>query len=105
MIALHKTRQAEMRGFLEWLEREAGAPLDTLVAKARLRDYLGDYQKGEAHLSLDELLGILRKNARRLRVDPGGRAFQELLAGEYERSLGRLLPLKQRLAGTDRQMG
>ncbi|MDY6878589.1 MAG: hypothetical protein SWK90_20620 [Chloroflexota bacterium] len=35
-------------------------------------------------------------------MDPSERAFQEQLAGEYERSLGKLLPLKARLAGTDR---
>jgi hypothetical protein len=102
MIAMNKEVQAEVRGFLEWLEREVGAPVDDLTGKARLRNYLGDYQKGEPHLALEELLAILRQNRRRLPVDPSARAFQERLAWEYEASLDRLLPLKARLAATDR---
>ena len=35
-------------------------------------------------------------------VDPGGRKFQEALKKEYEASLALLLPLKARLAATDR---
>ena len=88
--------------FLAWLEREIGAPIDNLTRKTHLRNYLGDYQKGESHRALEEVLDILRRNRRRLKVDPSERAFQEQLAGESEGSLGKLLPLKARLAGTDR---
>jgi len=102
MITLNKDKQAETRGFLAWLAREIGAPLDDLTHKTRLQRYLGDYQKGEAHLTLDELLDILRGNRRRLQVDPSARAFQERLEQEYAASLGELLPLKARLAATDR---
>jgi len=102
MITLNKDKQAETRGFLGWLAREIGAPLDDLTHKTRLQRYLGDYQKGEAHLTLDELLDILRANRRRLQVDPSARAFQERLEQEYAASLGKLLPLKARLAATDR---
>ena len=102
MITLNKDKQAEMHGFLAWLAREIGAPLDDLTHKTRLQHYLGDYQKGEAHLTLDELLDILRANRRRLQVDPSARAFQERLEQEYAASLGKLLPLKARLAATDR---
>jgi len=102
MIALNKEKQAETCGFLAWLAREIGAPLDDLIHKTRLQHYLGDYQKGEAHLTLDELLDILRGNRRRLQVDPSARAFQERLEQEYAASLGKLLPLKARLAATDR---
>jgi hypothetical protein len=102
MIALNKAKQAEMKGFLGWLERELGAPLGELVGKARVHNYLGDYQKGEGELGFGELLDTLRKNARRLRADPGARAFQERLEGEYAGSLGKLRPIKARLAATDR---
>ena len=67
-----------------------------------MQAYLGDYQKGEPHATLDELLDILRQNRRKLAVDPSARAFQERLAAEYESSLGKLLPIKGRLAATDR---
>ncbi|MCK4316754.1 MAG: restriction endonuclease, partial [Anaerolineae bacterium] len=102
MIEMNKGKQAEVKGFLAWLEREIGAPIDNLTRKTHLRNYLGDYQKGESHRALEEVLDILRRNRRRLKVDPSERAFQEQLAGEYEGSLGKLLPLKARLAGTDR---
>jgi len=102
MIEMNKQKQAEVKGFLEWLEREIGVPIDNLTRKTYLRNYLGDYQKGEHHLTLKELLDILRKNRRRLGVDPTARDFQERLEQEYRASLKRLLPLKARLAATDR---
>jgi len=102
MVEMNKEKQAEVRGFLAWLEREIGASVDDLTGKTRLRNYSGDYQKGEPHLTLEELLAILRKNRRRLKVDPSRRAFQERLEQEYRASLGKLLPLKARLAATDR---
>ena len=102
MIEMNKQKQVELKGFLAWLAREIGAPLDGLTGKSRLQNYLGDYQKGEPHLALDELLDVLRRNRRRLCVDPSARAFQERLAQEYAASLDKLLPLKARLSATDR---
>jgi len=102
MIEMNKEKQAEVKGFLAWLEREIGASIDDLTRKTHLRNYLGDYQKGEPHLTLEEVLDILRRNRRRLKVDPSARAFQERLAREYQASLDKLLPLKARLAATDR---
>lgn len=49
-----------------------------------------------------DLLAILRKIKGKLKVDPAGRKFQEALKKEYEASLAVLLPLKARLAATDR---
>ncbi|MCX6031108.1 MAG: N-6 DNA methylase [Chloroflexi bacterium] len=102
MIAMNREKQAEVKGFLAWLSRETGANINTLNNKTRVQAYLGDYQKGEPHATLEELLDILRQNRRKLAVDPSGRAFQERLAVEYEASLGKLLPIKGRLAATDR---
>jgi hypothetical protein len=102
MIELNRAKQTEIKGFLAWLQREIGATIDTLTNKSALQNYPGDYQKGEPHLTLEGLLDVLRKNRRKLAVDPGRRAFQEQLQAEYEASLGKLLPLKQRLSATDR---
>lgn len=104
MIQMNRQKQEEMRGFLAWLERQLGAKLEELTGKARLRNYLGDYQKAEPHLSLEGLLDILRQNRRRLKkeADPDARTFQERLEKEYTASLAKLLPLKRRLAATDR---
>ncbi len=70
MIEMNKEKQAEVKGFLAWLEREIGAPIDNLTRKTHLRNYLGDYQKGESHRALEGVLDILRRNRRRLKVDP-----------------------------------
>ncbi|MGQ9584128.1 MAG: Eco57I restriction-modification methylase domain-containing protein [Anaerolineae bacterium] len=102
MIEMNKQKQAEVKGFLQYLERQIGAVVDDLTGKTRLQGYLGDYQKDEGHLSFEGLLEVLRKNQRKLAVDPSGRAFQERLQQEYEASLAKLLPLKARLAATDR---
>ncbi|MGB9872946.1 MAG: hypothetical protein ACPLYD_14980 [Anaerolineae bacterium] len=70
-----KEKQAEIKGFLAWLEREIGAPLDTLTGHTRLRNYLG-YQKGEPRLILEELLEVLRRNRRRLMARSAGEGIQ-----------------------------
>lgn len=58
---------------------------------------------GDGNLgSVSRSVEILRQNRRKLAVDPGGRAFQERLQAEHAASLAKLLPLKQRLAATDR---
>jgi len=102
MIEMNKQKQAEVKGLLAWLEREIGTPIDDLTRKTHLRNYLGDHQKRESHRPLEEVLDILRRNRRRLAVDPSERAFQERLAREYQASLDKLLPLKARLVATDR---
>jgi hypothetical protein len=102
MIALHKARQSEMNGLLAWLEREIDAPLDGLTGKSEIRGYLGDYPKSAQDLPFEELLAILRKNSRKLRVNPGKREVQQRLQEEYEASLEKLEPVKARLAWTDR---
>ncbi len=103
MIALNKEKQAEMKGFLRWLETEIGCPIDELKRKTILKNYLGNYQKGETHLSFDDLVNrVLKHNKRKLSIDPAVRAFQERLEKEYAASLNKLLPLKAKLAATDR---
>ena len=78
--------------------------MDDLPGKTTLQNYVGDYQKGEPSKTQDEALAVLRKNARKLGkgVDPFGRDFTARFAAEYATSLAKLLPIKQRLAATDR---
>lgn len=102
MLALNREIVAEMLGFLNWLERQIGARVEDLAQKARLQNYLGDYQKGQPHLVMEDILTILRMNRRQLKIDPDSRRFQDCLAPEYDESLEKSLPLKNRLAATDR---
>jgi hypothetical protein len=109
MIELNKQKQAEVKRFLDWLikhlhispDSKGNEGLDVLTGKTRLRNYLGDYQKGEEHLSFDDLLAILQKNRSRIRASLSDSAFLNRLRTEYEASLARLLPIKDRLAKTD----
>jgi hypothetical protein len=48
------------------------------------------------------LLEILRKNRRKLGVDPTTRAVQGLIDREFAASTAKLTPLKARIAATDR---
>lgn len=101
MIAMNKSRQDEMKGFLAHLSREVRADLDDLTGKTTLQNYLGDYQKGEPEAPLAAILDVLRKNQKKLGADVSSRAFQEALAREYESSLAKLRPIKSRLAAVD----
>ena len=109
MIRLNKEKRTAQIEFLDWLvtmlrilpDKEGHKGIDVLTSKGKLNDYPGDYQKGEPPLTFDELLDILQKNKGRLGVSLSDTGLVERVRNEYERSLERVLPLKERLAKTD----
>jgi hypothetical protein len=109
MIRLNKDKRAAQKEFLDWLvttlrilpDKEGRRGIDVLTGKSKLADYPGDYQKGESPLAFEELLNILQKNKGRLGVSLSDLGLVERVRREYEGSLGRVLPLKERLAKTD----
>ncbi|BAZ83945.1 Eco57I restriction-modification methylase domain-containing protein [Dolichospermum compactum] len=104
MIELNKQKQTETKGFLTWLERLIGTDIDNLTNKSKIQNYLGDYYKqnqGDNHLTLDELIVILKKNQKKLKIDPTARKEQETLEREYQSSLNTLLPIKKQLKQCD----
>ena len=109
MIRLNKEKRAAQKEFLDWLEntlrilpdKEGHKGIDVLTGKSKLADYPGDYHKGELPLAFEDLLDILRKNKGRLGVSLSDSGLVERLRNEYEGSLERVLPLKNRLARTD----
>ncbi len=108
MIELNRQKQEKMRAFLKWLEAELEVQVDkkghtgieALTGKTKLKNYLGDYQKGEEALPFDELWEILRKNKRRVgkNLSP---AFMQAVEHVYDENLSALLPVKERLCLTD----
>jgi len=108
MIALNKQRQKEMKIFLTWLEAELEITPDSkgregieaLTGKTKLKNYLGNYQKGEEALSFDEIWSSLRKNKSRIgrNLTP---TFMQEVRSAYEDSLAKLLPIKEALRLTD----
>lgn len=108
MIRLNQEKQKEMKNFLSWLEAELGirpdkkgnTGIEALTGKSRLKNHLGDYQKGEPELPFEEMWEILQKNKGRI----GRKLSHEFMAElreAYARSLAKLRPIKERLRLTD----
>jgi hypothetical protein len=95
MIEMNQRKQSETSGFLKWLERAIGVPIDGLRNKTRIRSY-HEHNPGE-------LLDVLRSNRRKLGagVDPSAPGFRETLEKELAASLEKLAPLKAGLDATD----
>ncbi len=108
MIELNRQKQEKMRAFLKWLKAELEVQVDkkgltgieALTGKTKLKNYLGDYQKGEEALPFDELWEILRKNKRHITKNLSP-ALMQAVEQAYNESLFALLPVKERLRLTD----
>ena len=94
MIRMNREKQEEIRGFLAWLSDFTGARVDDLSNKTKVQAYY--------EIEFSELLGVLKKNKRKLAVDPGRRAFGEDLRREYSASVEKLAPLLLRIGEVDR---
>jgi hypothetical protein len=94
MLEMNRAKQAEIKGFLGWLEGEVGAKVKDLTPKTKIQEYY--------KLQFDELLAILKKNKRKLaNYDPARRGTQEQLKQEFAASLDKLKPLMKRIRDTD----
>jgi hypothetical protein len=93
MLEMNKQKQQEIRGFLDWLEGYLGAKIEDLKPKTRILSYYdSDYES---------LLAVLKKNKKRLTIDPSRREPGELLRAEFEGSKKKLDPLMERIRRTD----
>jgi hypothetical protein len=109
MIEMNKEKKKETKGFLEWLEsqlkvqpdKEVNTGVEALTGKTHIKNYLGDYQKGEKHLFFEDFWKILEKNKNRIQANLKSREIFETVKTEYEKSLSTLLPIKEKLRKTD----
>ncbi len=109
MIEMNKKKQKEIKAFLEWLEMQlkiqpdekGNAGVEVLIGKSQIKNYLGDYQKGEEHLSFEGFWRTLNRNKKRIQTNLKSRETFEAIKKEYEKSLSKLLPLKEKLRKTD----
>jgi hypothetical protein len=93
MLEMNKQKQQEIRGFLDWLEGYLGAKIEDLKPKTKILSYYeSDYES---------LLAVLKKNKKRLAVDPSRREPGEALRAEFEGSMSKLGPLRERIEETD----
>jgi hypothetical protein len=109
MIEMNKEKQSETKGFLGWIESQlkiqpdvnGNKGIDALAGKSQIKNYLGDYQKGEEYLSFEGFWSILGKNKNRIQANLKSRELYETIISEYGKSLSKLLPLKEKLRKTD----
>ena len=94
MIRMNREKQEEIRGFLAWLEEFIGFKVDDLSNKTKVQAYY--------EIEFSELLGVLKKNKRKLACDPARRAFSEDLRREFSASVEKLAPLLARIGEIDR---
>jgi hypothetical protein len=94
MLQMNAEKQKEIKGFLSWLEGYIGARVDDLSPKTKVQSYYEhDYE---------DLLVVLKKNKKKLQIDPARREPGEALRAEFDGSVGKLQPLRERIAATDR---
>jgi len=109
MIEMNNKKQKEIKGFLEWLEsqlkiqpdKKGNTGIEALAGKTQIKNYLGDYQKGEEHLSFEAFWRIIEKNKTKIQANLKSRETFGAIKKEYEKSLSKLLPLKEKLRKTD----
>ncbi|HDY67568.1 MAG TPA: hypothetical protein ENH85_07245 [Candidatus Scalindua sp.] len=94
MIEYNKEKNKETKSFLGWLEREAGTKVEDLTGKTTIKKY--------HETTADNLISILKKNKKKLHIDPSRRDFQDRLSAEFDKSLQKLTPLRRKIEMTDR---
>ena len=90
---VNKEKNKETKSFLGWLEREAGTKVEDLTGKTIIKKY--------HETTGDNLISILKKNKKRLQIDPSRRDFQDRLSAEFDTSIQKLTPLKRKIEMTD----
>lgn len=95
MIDMNKEKNAEIKGFLRWLEGEIGAPVEELANKTALKEYY-------AH-DFETFASALMKNKKKLKegYDPTRREPKDRLRQEFNASRAKLAPLLERIKATD----
>jgi uncharacterized protein YaaN involved in tellurite resistance len=93
MIEMNKAKNEEIKGFLTWLEREIGAEVEDLANKTAIKEY---YEH-----SFEHLLEVLKKNKKKISINPSDRGKQELLERHFTKSISVLEPLKAKIKATD----
>ena len=91
-------KQAEAKGFLNWLASYAGFPIDEWRLKTIVKAY---WEHG-----WDELQRALRENRKAIEKASGrnveGREAMDDIQREFKKSIAKLNPLLERIARTDR---
>ena len=111
ILDLNKEKRALQQGFVEEFEtildirgrryKDGRVGLEAWQNRERIKNFAGDYQKGEEPLSEDELIAIIRKNRAQWAASFTPER-ERRVRDAYARALPDALRLKDRLAATDR---
>ena len=82
-------------------DKKGNTGIEALTGKSYIKNYLGDYQKGDEHLSFEGFWKILEKNKNRMQANLKSREIFETVKTEYEKSLSKLIPIKEKVRKTD----
>jgi type I restriction-modification system DNA methylase subunit len=93
MLEMNKVKQAEIKGFLSWLEREISVKIDDLSNKTAIKEYYGG--------TLEKMLEVLKKNGKKISRNLSNREFQDNLKKEFDKSAAKLKPLMEKIEATD----
>jgi len=100
MTRLHKEKQAEIKGFLTWLEGYLAVSVEDLKNKTRIKEYW------KAKVGWEGFLGALEQNKRAIQlakgIDVTRREPQETIRAEFDASVTKLRPLLGRIELTDK---
>ena len=90
---MNRQKQTEIKGFLGWLEGYSGPRWRTSHPRPSCRATTSTIMKS--------FLAVLKKNKKKLAIDPARREPGEALRAEFEGSVGKLRPLRERIRQTD----
>ncbi len=95
MIEMNKKKNAEIKGFLDFLKGEIGASIDDLSNKTAIQEY---YRH-----EFQTLIDVLVKNKKKLKAgyDPKNPNNYKILKDWYNDSADKLAPLMRRIEATD----
>lgn len=94
MIEMNKQKQTEVKGFMEWLEREIGAKIDDLSNKTAIKEYYKN--------NFNKLIEVLKKNKKKIPINLSNRDFQMNFENGFNKSRAKLNPLMKKIESTDK---
>lgn len=95
MVDMNKTKNAEIKAFLNFVESEIGASVDTLSNKTLIQGYYAN--------DFTKIIEVLVKNKSKIKVgyNPKSRAHHDTLKNWYDSSVAKLNPLMTKIDATD----
>jgi len=100
MTRLHKEKQTEIKGFLNWLEAYLGVSVEELKNKTKIKEYY------KAEVGWEGFRDALEQNRKAVQlskdIDVSRREPQETIRAEFDPSVAKLRPVLERIKLTDK---